>query len=49
MSHLCESGFNRELGFTVETKDDLREDAYFIWREGKAGYGEVKADHIEKI
>jgi phosphoribosylformylglycinamidine synthase len=32
---LCESGFNRELGFTVETKDDLREDAY-LFGEGQS-------------
>ena len=27
---LCESGFNREIGFTVETKDNIREDAYLF-------------------
>src|SRR5688572_5767722 len=46
---LCESGFNRELGFTVETKDDLREDAY-IFGEGQSRVVvSVKADLIEKF
>jgi len=46
---LCESGFNRELGFTVETKDDLREDA-FLFGEGQSRVVvSVKADLIGKF
>lgn len=32
---LCESGFNRELGFTAETNDGLRKDAY-LFGEGQS-------------
>ncbi len=46
---LCESGFNRELGFTVETKDDLREDAYLFGEGQSRVLVTVKADHIEKF
>jgi len=46
---LCESGFNRELGFTVETKDHIREDA-FLFGEGQSRVVvSVKADLIEKF
>ncbi|HEX6170909.1 MAG TPA: phosphoribosylformylglycinamidine synthase subunit PurL, partial [Chitinophagaceae bacterium] len=41
---LCESGFNRELGFTVETKDDLREDAYLFGEGQSRVVVSVKAD-----
>ena len=46
---LCESGFNRELGFTVETKDDLREDAYLFGEGQSRVVVTVKADLIEKF
>ena len=46
---LCESGFNRELGFTVETKDNLREDA-FLFGEGQSRVVvSVKAELIERF
>ena len=31
---LCESSFNRELGFSIITKSDLRKDA-FLFGEGQ--------------
>ncbi|HEV8271877.1 MAG TPA: phosphoribosylformylglycinamidine synthase subunit PurL [Chitinophagaceae bacterium] len=46
---LCESGFNRELGFTVETKEDLREDAYLFGEGQSRVVVSVKADLIEKF
>jgi phosphoribosylformylglycinamidine synthase subunit PurL len=46
---LCESGFNKELGFTVETKDDLREDAYLFGEGQSRVVVTVKADLIEKF
>lgn len=46
---LCESGFNRELGFTVETKDDLREDAYLFGEGQSRVLVSVKAEMIEKF
>lgn len=46
---LCESGFNRELGFTVETKDDLREDAYLFGEGQSRVVVSVKADLIGKF
>jgi phosphoribosylformylglycinamidine synthase subunit PurL len=46
---LCESGFNKELGFTVETKDDLREDAYLFGEGQSRVVVSVKADLIEKF
>ena len=46
---LCESGFNRELGFTLETKDDLREDAYLFGEGQSRVVVSVKADLIEKF
>ncbi len=46
---LCESGFNRELGFTVETKDDLREDAYLFGEGQSRVVVSVKAELIEKF
>src|SRR6478736_4190365 len=46
---LCESGFNREFGFTVETKDDLREDAYLFGEGQSRVVVSVKADLIEKF
>ena len=46
---LCESGFNRELGFTVETNDDLREDAYLFGEGQSRVVVTVKADLIEKF
>ncbi|HEX6846561.1 MAG TPA: phosphoribosylformylglycinamidine synthase subunit PurL [Chitinophagaceae bacterium] len=46
---LCESGFNRELGFTVETKDGLREDAYLFGEGQSRVVVSVKADLIEKF
>ena len=46
---LCESGFNRELGFTLETKDDLREDAYLFGESQSRVVVTVKADLIEKF
>ena len=46
---LCESGFNRELGFTVETKDELREDAYLFGEGQSRVVVSVKTDLIEKF
>ena len=46
---LCESGFNRELGFTVETRDDLRQDAYLFGEGQSRVLVSVKADRIEKF
>ena len=46
---LCECGFNRELGFTVETKDDLRDDAYLFGEGQSRVVVSVKADLIEKF
>ena len=46
---LCESGFNRELGFTLETKDNLREDAYLFGEGQSRVVVSVKAGLIEKI
>jgi phosphoribosylformylglycinamidine synthase II len=46
---LCESGFNRELGFTVETKDDLREDAYLFGEGQSRVVVSVKAELIERF
>jgi len=46
---LCESGFNRELGFTLETKDNLREDAYLFGEAQSRVIVSVKADLIEKF
>ena len=46
---LCESGFNRELGFTVETKDDLREDAYLFGEGQSRVVVSVKAALIDKF
>src|SRR6186713_1402121 len=46
---LCESGFNRELGFTVETKDDLREDAYLFGEGQSRVVVSVGAELIEKF
>jgi phosphoribosylformylglycinamidine synthase len=33
---LCEAGFNRELGFAIETKDGIRKRCLFIWRSTKS-------------
>jgi phosphoribosylformylglycinamidine synthase subunit PurL len=46
---LCESGFDRELGFTVETKDHIREDAYLFGEGQGRVVVSVKADLIEKF
>jgi phosphoribosylformylglycinamidine synthase subunit PurL len=46
---LCESGFNRELGFTVETKDNLREDAYLFGEGQSRVVVSVKAEMIERF
>ena len=46
---LCESGFNRELGFTLETKDNLREDAYLFGEGQSRVVVSVKAGLIEKF
>ena len=46
---LCESGFNRELGFTLETKDELREDAYLFGESQSRVVVTVKAELIEKF
>lgn len=44
---LCESGFNRELGFTAETNDNIRKDA-FLFGEGQSRVVvSVKAEMIE--
>jgi phosphoribosylformylglycinamidine synthase subunit PurL len=46
---LCESGFNRELGFTLETKDEIRQDAYLFGEGQSRVVVSVKADRIEKF
>jgi phosphoribosylformylglycinamidine synthase len=46
---LCESGFNRELGFTVETKDGLRKDAYLFGEGQSRVVVTVKADLISEF
>ncbi len=46
---LCESGFNRDLGFTVETKEDLRDDAYLFGESQSRVVVSVKADLIEEF
>lgn len=46
---LCESGFSRELGFTVETKDNLREDAYLFGEGQSRVVVSVKAELIERF
>ncbi len=46
---LCESGFNRELGFTVETKDNLREDGYLFGEGQSRVVISVKSSLIEKL
>jgi phosphoribosylformylglycinamidine synthase len=46
---LCECGFNRELGFTVETKDDLREDAYLFGEGQSRVVVSVKAEMIVRF
>ena len=46
---LCESGFHRELGFTVETGDNLRQDAYLFGEGQSRVLVSVKADRIEKF
>ena len=46
---LCESGFNRELGFTLETKDNLREDAYLFGEGQSRVVVSLKAGLIEKF
>lgn len=46
---LCESGFNRELGFSVETKDGIRKDA-FLFGEGQGRVVvSVKAEKIKEF
>jgi phosphoribosylformylglycinamidine synthase len=46
---LCESGFNRELGFTLEIKDGIREDAYLFGEGQSRIVVSVKADLISKF
>src|SRR5689334_1130352 len=46
---LCESGFNRELGFTLETKDDVRQDAYLFGEGQSRVVVTVKAGMIGKF
>src|SRR5262245_8041849 len=46
---LCESGFSRELGFTLETKDGLREDAYLFGEGQSRAVVSVKPELIEKF
>ena len=46
---LCESGFNRELGFTIETKDGIRKDAYLFGEGQSRVVVSVKAKLIEKF
>jgi phosphoribosylformylglycinamidine synthase len=44
---LCESGFNRDLGFTAETNDNIRKDA-FLFGEGQSRVVvSVKTEMIE--
>ncbi len=44
---LCESGFNRELGFAIETKATIRKDAYLFGEGQSRVVVTVKADSIE--
>ena len=46
---LCESGFNRDLGFTLETKEDLRKDAYLFGEGQSRVVVTVKADLISEF
>jgi phosphoribosylformylglycinamidine synthase len=46
---LCESGFNREIGFTVETKDGVRKDAYLFGEGQSRVVVSVKAEMIERF
>jgi len=46
---LCESGFNRELGFSIITKDNLRKDA-FLFGEGQSRVVvSVSLDDVKKF
>ncbi len=46
---LCESGFNREIGFAIETKDGLRGDAYLFGEGQSRVVISVKADLISQF
>ncbi len=46
---LCESGFNRDFGFTLETKDGLRNDAYLFGEGQSRVVVAVKADLISEF
>jgi phosphoribosylformylglycinamidine synthase len=46
---LCESGFNRELGFTLETKESLRKDACLFGEGQSRVVVSVKADLISEF
>jgi len=46
---LCEAGFNRELGFSIITKDNLRKDA-FLFGEGQGRViVSVSLNHVKKF
>ena len=46
---LCESGFHRELGFTLETKDGIRKDACLFGEGQSRVVVSVKADLISEF
>jgi phosphoribosylformylglycinamidine synthase len=46
---LCESGFHRELGFTLETKENLRADAYLFGEGQSRVVVSVKAELISNF
>jgi len=46
---LCESGFNRELGFTLETKENVRKDAYLFGEGQSRVLVSVQADLISEF
>ena len=46
---LCESGFNRELGFTTETNDGLRKDAFLFGEAQSRVVVSVKAELITEF
>lgn len=46
---LCESGFHRELGFTLETNENLRGDAYLFGEGQSRVVVSVKADLISEF
>ncbi|TBR19996.1 MAG: phosphoribosylformylglycinamidine synthase subunit PurL [Chitinophagaceae bacterium] len=46
---LCESGFNRQLGFAIETKESIRKDAYLFGEGQSRVVVTVAAEKIESF